>query len=310
MTGQMPGFSIVIETDNVAFVSLDELFACLDSLAGQGPLLREADGVYLADAGVVPPAVLDAITQRYPFISLLPSVAGTGYIALKQQGAAAVGSDVVVFCDGDVVYEPGWLESLLRTLAEHPGADVVAGETTTPITGPFSLAVALTFNFPRYSRDDDPSATTAYWANNVAMRRRTLERFPIPDPATVFRGQCRLHARDIVHGGGTILRQPRARGLHAVIPPAEILERYRRLGSDAAAIRRLGRVGQGDPYLPVMWPDREGAGPGAKLLGRVRQVARTRAADLLWLPLAVPIVALLGGAYLIGRATATRGVPS
>jgi hypothetical protein len=301
---ERPTFSIVIETDNVAFVSLDELYGCLDSLVDQGPVLQEADGVYLADAGVVPPAVLDAITARYPFISLFPATTGTGYIALKQQGAATVGSEVIVFCDGDVAYAPGWLDALITALAVHPEADVVAGETTTPITGPYSLAFALTFNFPRFSTDEAVTATSAYWANNVAMRRRTLERYPIPDPASVFRGQCRLHSRDIVRGGGRIMRQPRARGLHAVIPPSESLARYVHLGRDASAIRRLGQGPDGRAYLPVMPPDHAGATPAAKVLHRVAQIAQARWTDLLWLPLALPIVAVLGAAYLFGRVTA------
>ncbi len=302
----LPGFSVVIETDNNAFVSLDALFGCLDSLAAQGPFLQQADRVYLADAGVVPPDILAALQQRYPFLALVPATVGSGYIALKQQGAATVRSEVIVYCDGDVSYAPGWLEALLTTMAEHPDADVVAGETTTPITGPYSLAVALTFNFPRFSGEEAPAAATSYWANNVAMRRTTLERFPIPDPAALFRGQCRLHARDIVQGGGRIIRVPRARGLHAVIPPHEGWQRYVHLGRDAGTIRRLGDDGRGGAYLPVMSPDRGGDGPLVKLLRRVGQVARTQPWALCWLPLALPVVAGLGAAYVLGRVSAAR----
>jgi len=45
----LPTFSIVIETDNLAIVDLDELFRCLDSLAAQGDRLHRAEGVFLAD---------------------------------------------------------------------------------------------------------------------------------------------------------------------------------------------------------------------------------------------------------------------
>jgi hypothetical protein len=61
-----PSFCIVVETDNVAIVDLDELFQFLDSIESQGDLVRLADGVFVADGGVVPDGVLAEIRRRYP----------------------------------------------------------------------------------------------------------------------------------------------------------------------------------------------------------------------------------------------------
>ena len=53
-----PSFCIVVETDNFAIVDLDELYHCLHSIESQGDLVRLADGVFVADGGVVPETVL------------------------------------------------------------------------------------------------------------------------------------------------------------------------------------------------------------------------------------------------------------
>lgn len=157
-----PSFCIVVETDNLAIVDLDELFRCLDSIESQGDLLRLADGVFVADGGVVPETVLAEIHRRHPWVTILKRAHGASYIDLKLAGALETGSEIVVFCDGDVVYEAGWLEALLDGFCQRPDADMIAGETTTPITGPYSLAFAMTFNFPRLTGESALAPTTTY----------------------------------------------------------------------------------------------------------------------------------------------------
>ena len=300
----VPSFCIVVETDNLAIVDLDELFGCLDSIESQGDLVRLADGVFVADGGVVPEAVLTEIHRRHPWVTILKRAHGASYIDLKLAGALETGSEIVVFCDGDVVYEAGWLEALLDGFCQRSDADMIAGETTTPITGPYSLAFAMTFNFPRLTGESALAPTTTYWANNVAARRTSLTRVPLPDPAELYRGQNLIHMARVLRESGIILRQPRARGWHAVVPPSEVITRYYRLGRDAASIRVITARETGRPYLGAMAPDRPGHGVLGRLAGRLQQIARTQPSSLLLLPLALPVLCVMGTAYLIGRASA------
>jgi hypothetical protein len=298
-----PSFSIVIETDNLTSVHLDELRSCLDSLEAQGEVLRGADGVFVADGGVVSEQVLQELNDRYPWLTVLRVDAGASYVELKLAGALETKSEVIVFCDGDVTYEQGWLAALLDGFRERPDADMIAGETTTPIRGPYSLAFGLSFNFPRLTGDSRLSPSPTYWANNVAVRRATLERIPLPDPTELFRGQNLVHTNRILARSGVILRQPLARAWHAVLPPSAIIERYCRLGRDAAAIRAITKGESGRPYLGAMAPDRSDTSVLGRVCGRLTQVWHCQPSALVWLPLALPVLALMGLAYFYGRAT-------
>jgi hypothetical protein len=305
-----PSFSIVIETDNLALVDLGELYSCLDSIVDQGDLIKQAVGVFVADGGVVPENILSGLRSRYPWLTVVHAEAGASYIELKLAGALKAGSEVIVFCDGDVHYEKGWLAALLDGFRSHPDADMIAGETTTLISGPYSLAFALTFNFPRLSQESDLAPSTIYWANNVAVKRELLLRIPLPDPAELYRGQNLVHTAQILRNSGKILRQPKAKSWHAVLPPSEIVQRYFRLGRDAAMVRTLTARESGSAHLGAMAPDRHGGGVFSRITGRFGQIARSQPWSLLHLPLAAPVVVLMGVAYLAGRLSAPNSPKS
>ena len=298
-------FSIVIETDNLHLADLAALRMCLESLGRQGPTLNRAKGVFLVDAGEVADENFAPLRRDYPWLTVIRVEPKTTYVGLKGRGASSSDSDLIIFCDADLQYEAGWLDALLAGFAEQPDAQIVAGETTTPIRGPYSLAFALTFNFPRYTGETRLAPSSTYWANNVAMRRGLVESLPIPDPAALYRGQNIVHALALVEHGMTIWRQPRARAEHIVIAPSAIRERYLTLGRDATGVRGLTRGGSGRPYLAAMAPDKDGGNPLRKLAGRLRQVAREKPVLLAMLPLAAPIVALFGYWYLVGKRSQT-----
>jgi len=117
---QYPSFDIVIETDNLAYVDMDALYECLDSIGAQGDALAQADGVYLADNGTVPAEILDGLRARYPWIRLVRTPDDASYIELKLAGSMQSQSEIIVFCDGDVQYAPGWLDGLLTAFVERP----------------------------------------------------------------------------------------------------------------------------------------------------------------------------------------------
>jgi hypothetical protein len=296
-----PTFSIVIETDNLEIADLGALRACLESLGNQRAALRRAAGVFLVDGGELPDEAFGALRRDYPWLTVVRAEPGTAYVALKTRGASLSKSDVIIFCDSDVRYEPGWLDALLSAFRERPEAQIVGGETTTPIRGPYSLAFALTFNFPRFSGERALAPCPMYWANNVAIRRTLIEHAPIPDPAALYRGQNLVHGAQLARRGLTIWRQPTARAVHIVVPPAEVARRYMILGRDSATLARLGRDRSGRSPLVAMPPDRSEDGQIAKLLARVRQVIRANPRHGALLPLAAPIVASLAACYVAGK---------
>ena len=108
----------------------------------------------------------------------------------------------------------------------NPSADVVTGETSLSVSGPYTLAVLLTWAFPPWSRRDRAYPTTGYAANNVAFRRRRLDATPIPLRTGLRRGNCALHAYRLMRAGATMLRSPQARALH---PMLSIRDYYPRL---------------------------------------------------------------------------------
>jgi glycosyltransferase involved in cell wall biosynthesis len=296
-----PTFSVVIETDNVELDELDALRQCLESLGAQQPARGRAAGVFLVDGGKLPDGLVESLRRDYPWLTVARAEGGPGYIDQKARGAGLTDSEVVVFCDADVRYEPGWLEALLAPFAERPEVEIVGGETTTPIRGPYSLAVALTFVFPRFSGEQHLAPSPTYWANNVAVRRSVLAAAPIPDPAALYRGQNILHSLGLSRTGRTIWRQPRARAQHIVMAPRTIARRYLVLGRDSRSVADLTRDADGRPYLAAMAPDESGERRLRKLAGRARQVTRTSPRDLVWLPLALPVIGFLGLCYFAGR---------
>jgi glycosyltransferase involved in cell wall biosynthesis len=291
----------VVETDNVELDDLGALRECLDSIGRQQPALGRADGVFLVDGGKLPGPLVDSLRRDHPWLTVTRAEGEPGYIGQKARGAALTDSEVIVFCDADIRCEPGWLEALLAPFAQRPEVEIVGGETTTPIRGPYSLAVALTFLFPRFSGEEDLVPSPTYWANNFAIRRAVLARAPIPDPAALYRGQNILHSLALARSGRTVWRQPRARAQHIVLAPKTIVRRYLTLGRDSRSLARLTRDRSGRPYLAAMSPDESGDRRLRKLAGRARQVARTAPRDLAWLPLALPVVGLLALCYLAGR---------
>ena len=299
-TSPPPTFSVVVETDNVEKDDLDALRECLDSL-GRQPAIGRAKGVFLVDGGKLPGELIETLASTHPWLTVTPADGDLLYIGQKARGAALSDSEVIVFCDADIRYEPGWLDALLSPFSERPEVEIVAGETTTPIRGPYSLAIALTFVFPRFSGESDLSPSPTYWANNVAIRRAILAGSPIPDPAALYRGQNILHSLALARSGRTIWRQPRARAHHTLLAPKTIVRRYLTLGRDSRSVARLTRDAAGRSYLAAMAPDESGGNRLRKLAGRVGQVARSTPRDMAWLPLAVPVVGVLGICYLAGR---------
>lgn len=237
---EAPTFSMVIETENLSSAELEGLSRCLDSLAAQDLSPTCANEVLIVESGDVPVEMLEQLQTAYPWIILRRIEPGTEYYEAKMKGVTLTTGDLIVLCDSDCVYEPSWLSSILSPFANQPDVQVVAGETTTPASSPYGVAIALTYIFPRFSGQDSLRRSAHYFCNNVAFRRSFLLSHPIPADLPLYRGNCVLHAQALNMDGFTIWQQPRARATHAAPNGlSHFFWRFLLLGYDALAIARL-----------------------------------------------------------------------
>lgn len=301
---RLPSFSIVVETANLKTADPERLVASLDSIACQVPSPTLARAVVVLDSGDAPPALLETLRARYPWISMQRIPAGTDYGDQKAMAVSCVSGEVLVFADSDCRYQPEWLASILETFVTHPEIVVVAGETAVAITGSFTLAMALVFFFPRFSYETEVAPARGFYGNNVAFRGDVFVRCPFPSGLPVFRGQNVVYSRLLHAAGIAIWRQPRARSVHS--PPEggawSVLLRFFWTGRDTPRLTRLASppsdaLFQGDfePY------DREG-GRVRKVIERVRAISRQQPQMLLLLPLALPIALACVAAFFLGVA--------
>ncbi|MEI6085157.1 MAG: glycosyltransferase family 2 protein [Verrucomicrobiota bacterium] len=300
-----PTFSILVEAENLSTTEISKLHDSLDTLAAQGDSLKTADAVLLIDSGQLTDETRKELNRRYPWLTIRRVDAAVSYGGMKGRSAGLVTSDVIVLSDSDCRYQPDWLRQILAPFQNHPDVHIVGGETTTPIHGPYSLAIALTFVFPRFSGGQTIAPSRTYWANNVAVRRVLLESMPVPDPRQLYRGQNIVHSQAASAAGYTIWRQPRARALHALPLPAEYSRRYYRMGRDSVHIARLARDESGQSYRGDMEPDCQTGGRFHKLAGRLRLIRAENPRALWSLPLALPVLFLGALCYYAGRLTAS-----
>ena len=234
----VPSYSVIIETANLSLADLDGLRTTLDSLAVQTLPVQNACEVLLADSGDVPPESLQQTLRTYPWVRPMGLAEGTGYEELKMAGANASSGELIVFADGDCLYERTWLEALLAPFSD-PSVSIVGGETAINSAGPYGLAVAIASSFPARARSDSPYRSDRYHLNNVAFRRRVLQDVPIPSRQPCYR-MSGLHAARLLARGYAILRLPSARTVHAAPNGfSHFVWRFLLMGFDGVVVPRL-----------------------------------------------------------------------
>ena len=123
-------------------------------------------------------------------------------------GANASSGELIVFADGDCLYERTWLEALLAPFSD-PSVSIVGGETAINSAGPYGLAVAIASSFPARARSDSPYRSDRYHLNNVAFRRRVLQDVPDSLAPTVLSHEwaaCGAAAGQGLHDPASALR--------------------------------------------------------------------------------------------------------
>lgn len=240
LSNQLPSFSIILETENLINADLDGLSQSLASLIGQTVPLSQAEEVLIIDSGDVPAELIAQLQQRHPWLTVHRTAEPMEYYEAKMLGAELARGEVIVYCDSDCLYEPQWLQNLLAPFVEHPQINLVAGETTTSGLGPYGTAMALGYIFPQYSGQTNLQPAHQYFLNNVAFRRQFLLSHPIPTQLPLYRGNCHIHAHQLMKAGEQLWRQPEARSLHA--PPnglSHFFWRFLLIGYDAYWQKRV-----------------------------------------------------------------------
>lgn len=309
----LPSFSIVLETENLANADVAGLVRSLASLAAQDPSPATANEVLLIDSGDTPTDLLTQLCQQYPWIQVVTAPAGTGYYQAKMLGANLATGEIVVYYDSDCLYEPHWLRSILTPFVTPPApagaaeaVQVVAGETMTRGVGPYGTAMALTYIFPQFSGQQTLTPTTQYFLNNVAFRRQLLLQHPIPGELPLYRGNCVIHAHDLLQAGYTIWKQPLARATHA--PPnglSHFFWRFLLIGHDYYWQRQL--LSQTTQANPSNDPTMTGAKGKLQIFQeRMSRLFANNPLHALFLPLSIPVVLVSALLIYVGFAITKR----
>lgn len=216
----LPSFSIVLETENLANADLNGLSGSLASLASQDFSPTNANEVWLIDSGDAPVNLLEQLCEQYPWIKVHRVPLGTGYYKAKMLGAELSTGEIVVYFDSDCRYETNWLRNILTPFTQGDEVQIVAGETMTRGLGVYGTAMVIAYIFPPFSGEKSLTLTSGYFLNNVAFRREFLLKHSIPTELPLYRGNCAIHAHNLLEQGYTLWKQPQARATHA--PPSSL----------------------------------------------------------------------------------------
>lgn len=287
----LPSFSLIIETENLANANPKDLAKSLNSLANQEISPNLANEVLLIESGDTPPELLKQLCQQYPWIKVHRTNVKTSYYQAKMLGAELVTGEIVVYCDSDCIYQTDWLKNILTSFTQGNEIEIVAGETVTRGNGPYGTAMALSYIFPQYSHKKSLTKTSQYFLNNVAFRRDFLLKNPIPLDLPLYRGNCVIHAYDLLDRGYTIWQQPQAKANHA--PPSGISHffwRFLLMGHDYFWQKSLLKTAistSGKSYSTLMLDTK------SKLQAfweRLSGMLISNPLHLIYLPLAIPII--------------------
>lgn len=241
-----PSFSLILETENLETADIKGLEKSIASLAQQAQI-SAAHEVLLIESGDTPPALLQQLQSIYPWLTIKTAPPNTEYYASKMLGLEWTTGEILIYYDSDCIYDRNWLTVLLESF-QNPEIQIVGGETTTDGVGFYGTAMALCYIFPQYSGLSDLIPAQQYFLNNVAFRRSVLETIPIPTGLPLYRGNCVVHAQQLLAAGYRIWRQPKARSLHA--PPngfKHYIQRFLLIGHDWYWQKQLKSLSASNP---------------------------------------------------------------
>ncbi len=160
-----PQVAVVVATRNRAAL-LERLLRALAGAASSGLDHSQLEVVVVDDASTDGTAqLLAGLASELPYkLAVLRHPTPTGPAAARDDGWRVTAAPKVLFTDDDCVPDPGWLSAMAGGL---DGADVVAGTTTLPLSGPRP---------GRWSYWLEEDASSGHFAGcNSGYRREALE---------------------------------------------------------------------------------------------------------------------------------------
>ena len=213
-----PRASIVVPVYN----HLAHTLACLRSLASSGDATP-------FEVIVIDDASSDETPQRLRGIAGLRyqrNPHNLGFIGACNAGAALARGETIVFLNNDTAVQPGWLDALLRTFAEHPDAGLVGAKLVYP-DGRLQEAGGIVFNdasgwnYGRFEQPDDPRYNHVRDVDYCSGAALAV-------PAALFRqlGGFDTRYAPAYYEDTDLAMQVRAAGLRVLYQPASVVVHF------------------------------------------------------------------------------------
>ena len=246
----LPAPAVILELETALDCDADRVAQALIVLRSQlqqlAPHLRGTPEVVLtynprfwSDAAIN--ATIGRATGTHPWPGTLVAAAvppSSGYYDHKNFGFTLTRCELVVFLDGDLLPDEGWLEAMLQPFADFKVA-VVVGNTYMETSSWYAKCVALFWIFEPRARQPELRRTGRLVSNSVAFRRALFASCPFPQRDT-YRGQCSELARILDSNGIALYLSSAAQSCHP--PPkglAGFMQRALFAGHDECVYRSL-----------------------------------------------------------------------
>lgn len=249
----LPSISVIVEWENAKLSELERARTMLRVLSAQASQLKQRftappELVLVYDREAIDPSSIEClitseIGRDSGLVVRMAPTEGLDYYGQKNHGASMARGDLIVFLDSDVIPEEGWLQALIESASDHPGA-VVSGRTYLDPVSFLGRAFGLFWFFPLRSESTGIVPTKGFFANSVALPRALFvtEGFT---PAATVRGQCTLLAERYRASGVSILRVEDALASHPA--PNGFVHLIRRALCQGHDARTLEALRQGQP---------------------------------------------------------------
>jgi len=256
----LPAPAIILELETALVCDRERVAQALRVLRLQlqqiAPNLRGAPEVLLtynrrhwSDEAVG--TIMDRAIGAHPWPGKLVAAAvpaGSGYYEHKNFGFSLTQRELIVFLDGDLVPDGGWLQAMLQPFEDFR-VSVVVGNTYMDVSSLYARCVALFWIFEARTEQPQLRRTSRLVSNSVAFRRALFAKCPFPRRDT-YRGQCSELARILESKGIALYLSSGAQSCHP--PPKGLsgfVERAMFSGHDECVYCGLeGPVGTGQAF--------------------------------------------------------------
>jgi hypothetical protein len=204
--------SVLIELDNLRLAERARAEQLFDALASEIEESGRSVEVLIGSPGDRHQQWVADLVDASPIASWTPQervnilpVGDRRYYDIKNYLADHATGEVLVFLDGDVIPQPGWLTAVLAPLAD-PAVDVVCSRCIIgPLDSFYSRAVSATWIFDPRPRVGVESVRH-FKANSVAFRSSCFAANRFPSNPQQYRGACTALARQLTNSGVTMVR--------------------------------------------------------------------------------------------------------